>query len=222
MKGSWLSEGLIANPMSIYPEYRQKRQSWYGPMTSAIVEISTDAGIRGLGTVGGGKGKLAAVVVDEQFRTLLIGRNPRGDSLGVEVEGSVVVAFLSVQDADAPVLRGELVDFPPRLLEAEPRRLLELVARERREFFLERTTTRGRREVEARTDEGQEKVEAHVDIEPQAAETGKAFTSWVVRDSRMPTNAERLHDGRTRVGSRRVVSRARLFPGSTESAFGGR
>jgi len=35
-----------------------------------------DAGIRGLGTVGGGKGKLAATVVDEQFRTLLIGRNP--------------------------------------------------------------------------------------------------------------------------------------------------
>ena len=76
MKGSWLSEGLIANPMSIYPEYREKRQSWYGPMTSAIVEIVTDAGVCGLGTVGGGKGKLAATVVDEQFGTLLIGRNP--------------------------------------------------------------------------------------------------------------------------------------------------
>jgi len=76
MKDSWLSEGLIANPMSIYPEYREKRQSWYGPMTSAIVEISTDAGISGLGTVGGGKGKLAATVVDEQFRIMLEGRNP--------------------------------------------------------------------------------------------------------------------------------------------------
>jgi L-rhamnonate dehydratase len=69
MKGSWLSEGLIANPMSIYPEYREKRQSWYGPMTSAIVEISTDVGIRGLGTVGGGKGRLAVTVVDEQNLT---------------------------------------------------------------------------------------------------------------------------------------------------------
>jgi L-rhamnonate dehydratase len=76
MKGSWLSEGLIANPMSIYPEYREKRESWYGPMTSAIVEIVTDAGVHGLGTVGGGKGKLAATVVAEQFATLLIGRNP--------------------------------------------------------------------------------------------------------------------------------------------------
>lgn len=76
MTGSWLSEGLIANPMSIYPEYREKRQSWYGPMTSAVVRISTDAGIHGLGTVGGGKGKLAGTVVEEQFRTLLVGRNP--------------------------------------------------------------------------------------------------------------------------------------------------
>jgi L-rhamnonate dehydratase len=71
-----LSEELIANPMSTYPEYREKRQSWYGPMTSAVVEISTDAGISGLGTVGGGKGKLAVTVLDEQFRALLIGRNP--------------------------------------------------------------------------------------------------------------------------------------------------
>jgi hypothetical protein len=25
---SWLSETLIANPMSIYPEYKAKRSSW--------------------------------------------------------------------------------------------------------------------------------------------------------------------------------------------------
>lgn len=76
MKGSLLSEGLIANPMSIYPEYREKRQSWYGPMTSAIVEIVTDSGFRGLGTVGGGKSKLTATIVEEQLGTLLIGRSP--------------------------------------------------------------------------------------------------------------------------------------------------
>jgi len=76
MKGSWLSEGLIANPMSIYPEYRERRQSWYGPMTSAVVEILTDEGLRGLGIVGGGKGRLAATVINEQFRTLLVGRSP--------------------------------------------------------------------------------------------------------------------------------------------------
>ena len=76
MTGSWLSEGVIANPMSIYPEYKAKRSSWFGSMAAAIVEIVTDDGLRGLGTVGGGKGKLAAAIVDGQFRTLLIGKDP--------------------------------------------------------------------------------------------------------------------------------------------------
>lgn len=76
MSASWLSEGLVANPMSIYPHYKEKRSSWYGPLTSAIVEIESDEGIRGLGTVGGGKGKLAATVIEEQFKNLLVGRDP--------------------------------------------------------------------------------------------------------------------------------------------------
>lgn len=76
MSLSWLSEGLIANPMSVYPRFKEKRSSWFGPMTAAIVEIETDAGIRGLGTVGGGKGKLAAPIINEQFKSLLLGQNP--------------------------------------------------------------------------------------------------------------------------------------------------
>ena len=56
MKISWLSEGLIANPMSVYPRYKEKRSSWFGPMTSAIIEIQTDEQINGLGMVGGGGG----------------------------------------------------------------------------------------------------------------------------------------------------------------------
>ncbi len=76
MSSSWLSEGLVANPMSIYPNYREKRSSWYGPMTSAIVEINTDEGIRGLGVVGGGKGRLAPIVIEEQLKNLLVGQNP--------------------------------------------------------------------------------------------------------------------------------------------------
>lgn len=76
MSLSWLSEGLIANPMSIYPRFKEKRSSWFGPMTAAVVEIETDEGIRGLGTVGGGKGKLAAPIIDEQFRGLLLGQDP--------------------------------------------------------------------------------------------------------------------------------------------------
>jgi len=76
MSSSWLSEGLIANPMSIYPAFREKRSSWFGAMTAAIVEVVTDAGLRGLGTVGGGKGKLAAPIIEGQFRQLLVGQNP--------------------------------------------------------------------------------------------------------------------------------------------------
>ena len=76
MGGSWLSESLVANPMSAYLAYREKRSSWFGSMTSAIVEIETDAGISGLGTIGGGKGRAAAAAVEDQFRRLLIGRSP--------------------------------------------------------------------------------------------------------------------------------------------------
>ena len=76
MNSSWLSEGLIANPMSIYPRFLEARSSWFGPMTAAIVEIKTDAGVHGLGIVGGGKGKLAPSIIDEQFRNLLVGQDP--------------------------------------------------------------------------------------------------------------------------------------------------
>jgi L-alanine-DL-glutamate epimerase-like enolase superfamily enzyme len=76
MQASWMSEDIIANPLSIYPRYKSKRSSWYGPMTSTIVEIESDEGIRGFGIVGGGKGKLAPLIIEEQFKTLLIGQDP--------------------------------------------------------------------------------------------------------------------------------------------------
>jgi L-alanine-DL-glutamate epimerase-like enolase superfamily enzyme len=76
MSDSWLSESLIANPMSIYPAYKEKRSSWFGKMTSAIVSVETDEGIRGLGIAGGGKGRLAQTIIDEQFRSLLVGKDP--------------------------------------------------------------------------------------------------------------------------------------------------
>lgn len=76
MNASWLSESMVANPMSIFPAYKEKRSSWFGNMTSAIIEVQTDEGIRGLGTVGGGKGALACPIVEEHFKMLLIGQNP--------------------------------------------------------------------------------------------------------------------------------------------------
>ncbi len=76
MRSSWLNESLVANPMSGYSQYRAKRSSWYGPMTAAVVRIDTDQGVYGLGTVGGAKGKLVPTIVEEQFRDLLVGKNP--------------------------------------------------------------------------------------------------------------------------------------------------
>ncbi|MGH9434518.1 MAG: enolase C-terminal domain-like protein [Terriglobia bacterium] len=66
----------MANPMSQYPAYREKRSSWFGPMTSAIIEVRTDSGHSGLGTMGGGKGNLAQPMIEGQFKSLLLNQNP--------------------------------------------------------------------------------------------------------------------------------------------------
>ena len=39
---SWLTDSLIASPMSRYPEYRERRSSWFGEMSAAVVEIGTN------------------------------------------------------------------------------------------------------------------------------------------------------------------------------------
>lgn len=71
---SWLSDSLVANPMSIYPEYKAKRSSWtahWGP--DLLVRISTDDGIEGIGcTVPAG----ARIIIEEHFRHLLVGQDP--------------------------------------------------------------------------------------------------------------------------------------------------
>jgi L-alanine-DL-glutamate epimerase-like enolase superfamily enzyme len=76
MKPSWLSESLIANSMSVYEDYKEKRSSWMGPMVSTIVEINSSEGIRGLGVAGGGKGMATAPLIEAHFKRLLIGKNP--------------------------------------------------------------------------------------------------------------------------------------------------
>jgi L-rhamnonate dehydratase len=76
MSASWLTEGLIANPMSGYPQYRERRASWFGSMTAAVVELRAGEGLSGLGYVGGGKGGAAKSVVEEHFAQLLTGQDP--------------------------------------------------------------------------------------------------------------------------------------------------
>jgi len=75
MGGSWLTEDLVANPMSIYPEYAAKRSSWYGKMTAAIVEVILEDGTSGYGFVGGAKGGAVASAINEQLGSLVIGKS---------------------------------------------------------------------------------------------------------------------------------------------------
>lgn len=75
MGGSWLTESIIANPMSIYPPYWERRSSWYRRMTAAVMEVVLDDGTSGFGFVGGAKGQAAAALVDEQLRDLVVGQS---------------------------------------------------------------------------------------------------------------------------------------------------
>jgi L-rhamnonate dehydratase len=72
---SWLSETLIANPMSIYPRYRDRRSSWNGPPQGGVlVLVETDEGITGIGM--GGGGAPAALIIEKHFTTFLRGADP--------------------------------------------------------------------------------------------------------------------------------------------------
>jgi L-rhamnonate dehydratase len=76
MAVSWLTDTQTANPMSSYPEYRQRRSTWFGEMSAAVVEIQTTDGNTGLGFVGGGRGKMAQEIISTHFASLLVGKTP--------------------------------------------------------------------------------------------------------------------------------------------------
>jgi L-alanine-DL-glutamate epimerase-like enolase superfamily enzyme len=75
MGSSWLVDTVIANPMSLYPRYREKRSSWMRTMTTVIVRVTTTGGLAGLGWVGGGKAAPASLVEDV-FADLVVGESP--------------------------------------------------------------------------------------------------------------------------------------------------
>lgn len=71
---SWLSETVIANPMSIYPRYAKRRSSWSARFAGVVVRVETDAGLVGLGVTAGGRA--AAAVVNDHFVDLLRNEDP--------------------------------------------------------------------------------------------------------------------------------------------------
>lgn len=74
--GSWSTQGVeVANPVSIYPEYKAMRSLFMpdpGKVPSFTVEIATDKGIKGYGNGGPGGG----MVVIDHLSKLLMNRDP--------------------------------------------------------------------------------------------------------------------------------------------------
>lgn len=75
MGGSWLTESVVANPMSIYPEYWERRSSWYRKMTAGVIEVVLEDGTSGFGFVGGAKGSAAVHLLAEQMCDLVVGKS---------------------------------------------------------------------------------------------------------------------------------------------------
>ena len=75
-KGSWSTQGVeVANPMSIYPEYKATRSLFFpdpGKVPGFTVEIATDKGIKGYGNGGPGGG----MIVTDHLTKLLINEDP--------------------------------------------------------------------------------------------------------------------------------------------------
>lgn len=73
---SWSTQGVeVANPMSVYPEYKAMRSLFMpdpGKVPSFTVEITTDKGIKGYGNGGPGGGTVAI----EHLTKLMMNRDP--------------------------------------------------------------------------------------------------------------------------------------------------
>ena len=73
MGNSWLTETVVANPLSVYEEYKQKRSSWMKPMSSVFAKVTVDTGDYGWGWAGGGK-ESAAFFIRDVFRDMVVGK----------------------------------------------------------------------------------------------------------------------------------------------------
>lgn len=75
-QGHWIIDSVIANPMSGYPEYRERRSSWGSKANgTVVVELETESGIVGIGVSQGGV-PASRIIIDHLSRFLL-GSDPR-------------------------------------------------------------------------------------------------------------------------------------------------
>ncbi len=75
-EGHWVIDSLIANPMSGYPKYRERRSSWgIGVLGSLVVEVETAEGVVGVAT--GHGGVPAAWLIKNHFARFVVGEDAR-------------------------------------------------------------------------------------------------------------------------------------------------
>lgn len=74
--GGWQTGALVANPMSLYEDYKERRTSWMGPgLDPFVIEITTDDGTTGFAANYGG-GRFACDIIDTHFRRFIEGADP--------------------------------------------------------------------------------------------------------------------------------------------------
>ena len=74
-RGHWIIDTPIANPMSIYEEYKASRASWgINALGSVIVEVELDNGIVGVGISTGGEP--ACFIIERHLKRFLIAQSP--------------------------------------------------------------------------------------------------------------------------------------------------
>ena len=74
-RGHWIIDTPIANPMSIYEEYKASRTSWgINALGSVIVEVELDNGIIGVGISTGGEP--AGFIIERHLKRFLLDQSP--------------------------------------------------------------------------------------------------------------------------------------------------
>jgi len=79
-QGHWIRDTVIANPMSVYEEYKATRTSWgINVFSNVVVEIELDNGLVGLGVTSGGEP--ACYIIERHLKRFLVGQDPHNIEL---------------------------------------------------------------------------------------------------------------------------------------------
>lgn len=75
-RGHWIIDTPIANPMSIYEDYKDSRVSWgINALGGMIVELELEDGTTGVGISTGGEA--ACFIIERHLKRFLVGQSPR-------------------------------------------------------------------------------------------------------------------------------------------------